>query len=144
MNNLTEKLRYWRRKRNISNANTKVYVANVIEELLEIYHDDKELIKELQEDIMFNYFSNHTPLNELNTIDALSDIQVFSINEVELMGYDNIQCNKEVFKEIDSRVQCPVQQEEWRTNMVFGKWKKSELDADVKNWYKADYEECKL
>lgn len=143
MNNLTEKLRYWRRKRNITNANTKVYVANVIEELLEIYYNDKELIKQLQEDIMFNYFSSHTPLNELNTIDALSDIQVFSINEVELMGYDNIQCNKEVFKHIDCRVQDPIQAEEWKEKGAFGKWKKYELQ-DESTLYEPQYEECKL
>ena len=143
MNNLTEKLRYWRRKRNISNANTKVYVANVIEELLEIYYNDKELIKELQEDIMFNYFSSHTPLNELSTIDALSDIQVFSINEVELMGYDNIQCNEVVFKHIDCRVQDPIQMLEWNEKGAFGKWKKYELQ-DESTLYEPQYEECKL
>ena len=143
MNNLTEKLRYWRRKRHITNANTKVYVANVIEELLEIYHDDKELIKELQEDIMFNYFSNHTPLNELNTLDSIKDIKVFGINEVELMGYDDLATDKEVFKHIDCRVQDPIQAEEWKEKGAFGKWKKwSEQPEDT--LYEPQYEECKL
>lgn len=143
MNNLTEKLRYWRRKRNISNANTKVYVANVIEELLEIYHNDKELIKELQEDIMFNYFSNHTPLNELNTLDSIKDIKVFGINEVELMGYDDLATDKEVFKHIDCRVQDPIQAEEWKEKGAFGKWRKYELQ-DEDTLYEPQYEECKL
>ena len=143
MNNLTEKLRYWRRKRNISNANTKVYVANVIEELLEIYHDDKELIKELQEDIMFNYFSSHTPLNELRTLDSIKDIKVFGINEVELMGYDDLATDKEVFKHIDCRVQDPIQAEEWKEKGAFGKWRKYELQ-DESTLYEPQYEECKL
>ena len=37
----------------------------------------------------------------------LQDIQVFCINETELMGFDNIKCNKEVFSEINSREQDP-------------------------------------
>ena len=143
MNNLTEKLRYWRRKRNISNANTKVYVANVIEELLEIYYNDKELIKELQEDIMFNYFSSHTPLNELNTLDSIKDIKVFGINEVELMGYDDLETDKEVFKHIDCRVQDPIQMEDWKEKGAYGKWKKYELQ-DESTLYEPQYEECKL
>jgi transcriptional regulator with XRE-family HTH domain len=104
MNNLTEKLRYWRKKRNISKPDTKVFVENVLEELLEIYYDDKALIKSIQEHISKTYF-NKKPIGEINTIDAIQDIQVFGVNETEQMGYDNILCNREVFKHIDCRDQ---------------------------------------
>ena len=43
---LTSNLKVWRKDRNITQANTRVYVANVIEELLEIYYTDKQYIKE--------------------------------------------------------------------------------------------------
>lgn len=142
MNNLTEKLRYWRRKRHITNANTKVFIENILEELLEIYYADKEMIKACKNDIISDYFCL-PELNENEVIDAIQDIQVFCINETELMGYDNIQCNKEVFKHIDCRVQDPIQAEEWKEKGAFGKWKKYELQ-DESTLYEPQYEECKL
>ena len=54
--NLTENLREWRENRNIINPNTSVFVASVIEELLEIFYDDKQEIKFLQNEIMDLYF----------------------------------------------------------------------------------------
>lgn len=142
MSNLTEKLRYWRDKRNITAPDTKVYVANIIEELLEIYHTDKKVIKSKQKEIMEFYFDSN-PLDENNTIDAIQDIQVFSINEVEIMGYDNIGCNQEVFKHIDCRKQDPVQYIEWQKNGAYGKWKKWEQQPDDE-LYEPDYESRKI
>jgi hypothetical protein len=149
MNNLTENLKVWREKRNITDANTKVFVLNTIEELLEIYFDDKDVINDNKDGIWSIFFTDLygndlQPIGESNTIDAIQDIQVFCINETELMGYDNLKCNDEVFKEIDSRVQCPNQMLEWREKGPYGKWKKSELQRDKDNWYKANYEGCKL
>ena len=143
MNNLTESLKDWRAYRNIKNPNTKIFIENVLEELLEIYYADKEMIKACKNDIMSDYFCL-PELNEINTIDAIQDIQVFCINETELMGYDNLKCNNEVFKEINSRLQDPQQKEEWKLKGAYGKWKKSELENDKKNWYKANYSICKL
>lgn len=140
--NLTQKLIGWRNCRNITNENTRLYISNVIEELLEVYHTDKELIKKLQEEIMTNYFSFLEPINELNTIDAIQDIQVFSINEVELMGYDNLKCNDEVFKEISSRRQDPKQAMEWSINGRGGKWNKW-IEQPKESLYKANYEGCR-
>lgn len=139
---LTTDLRQWRKDRNITEANTKVYVANIIEELLEIFTEDKKEIKHLQSKIMDKYF-NRDPLSEFDTLDSIQDIQTFSINETELMGYDNHLCNQEVFKEIDSRLQDPEQRIEWEQYGAFGKWKKSQLEQDKKLWYKADYLDCK-
>ncbi len=141
--NLTENLKEWREDRNIKNSNTRVFIENILEELLEIYYVDKEMIKACKNDIMSDYFCL-PELNEINTIDAIQDIQVFCINETELMGYDNIKCNSEVFKEINSREQDPQQFAEWQKFGASGKWKKSEREEHKARWYKADYESCKL
>lgn len=147
--NLTQNLREWRRKRNITNADTKVFVINCLEELLEIYYDKKLDIDFLKNVIWDEYFTDDNandlqPISELNTIDSIQDIQVFGANETELMRFDNIRCNDEVFAEIDSRKQCPNQMVEWREKGAYGKWKKSELERDKALWYKADYEKCRL
>lgn len=141
---LTKDLRQWRKDRNITSPNTKVYVANQIEELLEIFIDDKKEIKYLQSEIMDKYFDRE-PISEENTTDSILDSQVFSINEIELMGYDNELCNKEVFKEINSRKQCPIQKEDWEDgNKVRGeKWLKDPNQSEDTK-YKADYSKCKL
>lgn len=142
MNNLTEKLKYWRSKRNITEPNTKVFVANCIEELLEIYYQDKNIIKNLQNEIMEKYFDLE-PLGELNTIDSIQDLQVFGINETEQMGYDNILCNREVFKHIDCRTQDPIQKAEWEAKGASGKWLK-DINQPKEELYEPKYEDCKL
>ena len=142
MKTLTENLKEWRASRNIVNPNTSVFVANVIEELLEIFHDDKQEIKFLQNEIMDLYFDKE-PISELNTVDSIKDIKVFSINETEQMGYDDIKTDDEVFQEINSREQCPKQFAEWQKYGANGKWQK---DKHQKDWtlYKANYGACKL
>ena len=65
--NLTENLRQWRQDRNIKNSNTRVFIENILEELLEIYYVDKEMIKACKNDIMSDYFCL-PELNEINTI----------------------------------------------------------------------------
>lgn len=139
---LTKNLRFWRESRNITQDSTEVYVANIIEELLEIYYDDKDIIKKIQREIIFEYFNSKKELNQLNTIDAIQDIQVFSVNETELKGYDNEHANYEVFKEINSRKQDPDQMIDWAANGAKGKWLKDKLQ-DKNTLYKADYEFAK-
>jgi hypothetical protein len=148
MNNLTQNLKEWREKRNITDANTKVFVLNTIEELLEIYFDDKDVINDNKHGVWSIFFTDFysndlQPISESNSIDAIQDIQVFCINETELMGYDNLKCNEEVFKEINSRVQCPNQMIEWKEKGAYGKWKKYDKQ-DKDSLYKANYEGCKL
>lgn len=138
--NLTENLKEWRKSRDIKYSYVKVFVSNTIEELLEIYFKNKTVIKILQSIIMV-IFSIKKPISELNTIDAIQDIQVFCINETELMGYDNLKCNQEVFKEINSRVQDHIQKEDWLKNGAVGKWQKDK-NQDPKTLYKADYSKC--
>ena len=144
MSNLTENLRQWRADRNITKADYLVFVGNVLEELLEpIYL--KEEIPSLKNTILQDYFGNSIlPTKEIDYLDAIQDIQVFCINETELMGFDNIKCNKEVFSEINSREQDPIQKEQWEKFGTYGKWEKSLLSEHKEKWYKANYESCKL
>ena len=78
-------------------------------------------------------------------MDILQDIQVFCINETELMGFDNIKCNKEVFSEINQ------EQDPYKKKKKSGPLKKELLEngkriKGKKSWtlYKANYESCKL
>ena len=59
------------------------------------------------------------------------------------MGFDNTKCNKEVFSEINSREQDPIQKEQWEKFGTYGKWEKNKRQE---SWtlYKANYESCKL
>ena len=144
---LTENLKIWRKDRNITKADYLVFVGNILEELLEPIWS-KNAIEINKQEILNNYFSNTSKVlnNNLDTddiIDAIQDIQVFCINETELMGYDNLKCNNEVFQEINSREQCPQQFAEWQKYGATGKWQK---DKHQKDWtlYKAKYEVCKI
>ena len=140
---LTENLRQWRADRNITKADYFVFVENILEELMECIYP-KNRIHRFKEKIMNDYFNKDiVVINDSEIVDILQDIQVFCINETELMGFDNIKCNKEVFSEINSREQDPEQKEEWLKNGAVGKWKKNERQE---SWtlYKANYESCKL
>ena len=142
MSNLTENLREWRKDRNITKADYLTFVENVLEELLEPLYI-KEDIEKIKSQIMTRYFSEGCGASENIIVDTIQDIQVFCINETELMGYDNLKCNKEVFDEINSREQDPVQKVEWLKNGAVGKWEKNKRQE---SWtlYKANYESCRI
>ena len=145
---LTENLKVWRKDRNITRADYLVFVGNILEELLEPIWS-KNVIEINKQEILDNYFNNTYKLLDSkliinDIIDAIQDIQVFCINETELMGYDNLKCNNEVFSEINSREQNPIQKEQWEKFGSFGKWEKSLLSEHTEKWYKADYNKCKL
>ena len=144
MNNLTQNLREWRKKRNITKADYLTFVENILEELLEPLHSDKNIVEFVKNNIVDEYFDLIGELDNLSIIDAIQDIQVFCVNETELMGFDNIKCNNEVFSEINSREQNPIQKEQWEKFGSFGKWEKSLLPEHIEKWYKADYNKCKL
>lgn len=141
-----KELREWRNDRNITTPNTKVYIENVLEELLEIVYSDKKFIELYKNMIMEYYFFDKLleDLDEKNTLDAILDISVFSTNEAELMGYDMDKAMNEVVKEISSRVQDPIQKKEWSKSGAVGKWQKSERDEHKKLWYKADFDKAKI
>ncbi len=149
MSNLTENLRQWRADRNITKADYLVFVGNVLEELLEPLYTKKS-IENIKDDFISTWIDkddcfDYSDLRFLNdVVDAIQDIQVFCINETELMGFDNIKCNKEVFSEINSREQDSEQKEEWLKNGAVGKWQKSLLPEHIEKCYKANYDSCKL
>lgn len=141
--NLTQNLREWRKDRNITKHSYIDFVENILEELLEPLYDKQTILK-FKKDMIKKYFPKETWIyDSKEVIDAIQDIQVFCINETELMGYDNIKCNNEVFKHINCRKQDPIQKEEWLKNGAIGKWQK---DKHQKDWtlYKANYGVCKL
>ena len=143
MSNLTENLREWRKDRNITKADYFVFVENVLEELMECIYS-KDMIPKFKKQIMDDYF-NKDIVRVINSeiVDILQDIQVFCINETELMGYDNIKCNSEVFKHINCRNQDPKQKEQWAKTGANGKWLK-DRSQDPKEIYEPNYESCRL
>ena len=140
MKNLTENLKVWRKDRNITNADYLVFVGNILEELLEPVFE-KIFIPKIKQDILNEYFQ-YGEVDELEVVDTIKDIKVFCINETELMGYDDIKTDNEVFQEINSREQDPQQFAEWQKYGANGKWQK---DRHQKDWtlYKANYSKCK-
>lgn len=144
MNN-TENLRKWRKDRNITEPNPKAYIANILEELLEIVYEDKKEIKYYQNEIMDKYFFEELfkNISEERILDAIQDNRVFSENETELMGYDADKTLNEVIKEVSSRKQDPDQFIEWQQTKPFGKWKK-DINQPKETLYKADFSICKL
>lgn len=143
MKNLTENLRVWRKDRNITKADYLVFVGNILEELLEPLYLSAT-INNMKDEIFHKYFE-HCTFKSLNLeiIDAIQDIQVFCVNETELMGYDNIKCNEEVFKHINCRKQDPDQRIEWQQFGVNGKWQKDK-NQNPNEIYEPNYEACKI
>jgi len=143
--NYVNDLREWRKERDITKADYLVFVGNVLEELLEPLYT-KSQVEANKEEIMLEYFTFANKENiaeEFEIIDTIQDIQVFCINETELMGYDNNLTMNETIKEISSRVQNPQQKLEWQEKGAVGKWQKwQEQSKDT--LYKASYIDCKL
>lgn len=134
----------WRKERNITNPDYRVYFQNIIEEILEPLGYSKEEISIIKIDIYNKYYPNELILNENLVVDSICDIKVFSINELGTMKYNGKKCMKETIKEISSRQQDSFQKEIWDKNGASGKWLKSELEEHKALWYKADYSKCKL
>ena len=147
MRTLTENLKEWRKDRNITKADYLTFVGSILEELMEPLWA-KNAIEVNKQEILDNYFRAASKVQEdtlykEDIIDAIQDIQVFCINETELMGYDNIKCNDEVFKHINCRKQDPIQYIEWKEKGACGKWQKDK-NQDPKEIYEPNYTSCKL
>ncbi len=134
----------WRKEKNITNPDYRVYFQNIIEELFEPLGYTKEEISIIKIDIYNRYYPDELVLNENLVVDSICDIKVFSINELGTMKYNGKKCMKETIKEISSRQQDKFQKEIWDKNGAVGKWQKSELEEHKKLWYKANYSKCKL
>jgi len=139
---LSKNLEQWREDRNITTPDYKVFFENIIEELLEPIYG-KSIVKQFKNEIVAKYYMEPFGLDEYEMIDAIQDIKVFCNNETALMGYDNEKCELEVFKEINSRKQCPIQKELWEEAYPVGKWEKDK-NQDESTLYKADYSSCKI
>lgn len=141
---LTENLKVWRKDRNITKDDYLTFVGNVLEELLEPIYE-KVAVDDIKTKIVNQYFSytDEFQWSQTDIIDTIQDIQVFCINETELMGYDNVKCNNEVFKHINCRKQDPSQMIEWKEKGAYGKWKKWSEQPE-EEIYQPDYESCKL
>lgn len=131
----------WRKERNIIHSNYHTYCGNIIEELLEPIYE-KETVKLIKEDILKQYFVRIDNLDENKIVDTICDVQVFSINELGTMKYNNKQCMIETIKEISSRKQDPQQKIYWTNVKPEGKWKKWE-DQPKDTLYVANYSKCK-
>jgi|GEM_PF-6017703 len=134
-------LKRWREDRHISNYDHYIQVSNIVEETLELMYTPKSVaIEQLQRDIMEHFVDDTT--NE-EKIDAYCDLIVFSINAIELLGYDAKMAMKETIKEISSRKQNPAQQIIWN---LWGwdatKWEKWK-EQPTEELYKANYSKCK-
>ena len=145
MDNLThsEGLKIWRDARPSLKANHRVFFQNIIEELLEPLYT-KETVKRMTQEILEKYYAaGIEPASENAILDSINDIEVFSINEVELMGYDNNKCMEETVKEISCRKQDPDQKEGWENWGYDGnKWMKWK-DQPEEELYIADYKKGK-
>jgi len=76
-------------------------------------------------------------------IDAICDIIVFAVNELELEGYNIDLAMKQVVKHISSRIQDPIQAFEWLQLGPSGKWQKWKLQP-AETLYEPDYTICRL
>ena len=138
----TNKLKQWRKDRNLTTPNYKTYFENIIEELFEPLYD-KKTVAFIKEEITDKYFIDDGRLDTNAIIDTCNDISVFSINEVEMMGYSFDATLSETIKEIDSRNQNKNQAEIWSKWGADGKWMK-DANQDKSTLYVANYEGCKL
>lgn len=143
MSKFVSDLRAWREARNINQPNYPQYIKNVLEELLEPLNDKATIVGKVQS-IYDEYFSicEHIELSTDEIMDSMNDIEVFTINEIEVMGYDNNLTMEQTILEIDSRVQDEQQKISWEENGPSGKWKKSALQ-NKDTLYVAKYNECK-
>ena len=103
----------------------------------------KNEIEAIKNEIIDRYFFRPIgTMNELDIVDTIKDIKVFCINETELMGYDDVKTDSEVFKHINCRKQNPIQKEQWEKFGAYGKWQKwSEQPID--EIYEPNYASCK-
>jgi len=100
------------------------------------------IISMLEEEIN-EYSDARDASDEHEMVDAMADIMVLATNELALMGYDIDLVMKQCIKHISSRVQDPVQEQEWITKAPSGKWRK-QVDQNPDTIYFPDYTVCKV
>lgn len=139
---MVKKLRNWRVSRNITTPNYGNLCKNFLEEMLEPLYSKKE-IPHLVDCIYDTYFAGKIPTSENAVVDAINDICVFGINDLDMMGYDFDKTMDETIKEISSRKQNPNQKEVWDKWGADGKWQKDKKQ-DSSTLYFANYGSCRI
>lgn len=137
-----KELKKWREERKISGYSHKTQVSNIVEEMLELMYKPKsQSIATATNDIVEEYYCDET--TDIEKIDAYCDLIVFSVNAIELLGYDAKECMKETIREISSRKQNPIQKQIWEQwGYDNTKWEK-DVNQDKRELYVANYNNCK-
>jgi hypothetical protein len=148
-----DKLAEWRKERRLDQVKqTKEQIlTNIMEEVYEAIGLGDASRQEAE--WFVNYWLNGyvrdlknfklEDVSDEQFIDALGDIKVFITNGIEQYGYNAEMVDEEIYKEISSRKQCPIQAEEWAKG-EFGdnKWRKDKKQ-NPKTLYKANIAGCK-
>ena len=144
MSKIINGVRDWAIKRNINKMrpDRRVFISNIIEELLEGLNAKNDEITKWLTAKVWQYENIVTPIDEEDYIDSLADIAVFALTEMTKYGYEPNLVMKETLKEINSRKQDLKQRLDWEAEGATGKWLKDQ-DQDPKTLYKANYSVCK-
>jgi len=139
MNALDELARFQTdRGLHLKEFNLKASTINMLEEIAELHGDEdsyEQTDREFAEEIFEGYFDeDDTETTIEEKVDALADITVFALGDIMKLGYDPEKVLLEVSKEINSRV----------GTFIDGKFMKDKSEEAMKNWYKADFTNCKL
>jgi uncharacterized protein YecA (UPF0149 family) len=99
-----EMLREWREETGLDKAKPtkRQIVKHFTEELFELCGYNKKETDHFVEIFMDTYVID-SKLNDLDMLDAMNDMKIFAINDIEHMGYDAKECMSETVKEVTSR-----------------------------------------
>ena len=146
MSNVINEIRNWGISKGIDTMkqNKRVFVANIIEELLEGINVKDDDITQWLTNSMIMHEDLIDKVTEEDYIDSLGDIVVFAITEMTKYGYEPNLVMKEVLKEISSSRQDPKQAVRWHAEGKGDgeKWKKWK-DQHPDTLYKANFKTCK-
>jgi len=144
-----DKYEQWRKERRLDQVKqTRAQIlTNVMEEVFEAmgyYEDSRKYAEEfIHEHQKRKLDWSKKIVSDSLFIDSLGDIKVFITNGIEQYGYNAEKVDDEIYKEISSRKQCPLQVSEWaRGEFGDNKWRKDN-NQDPVTLYKADIEGCK-
>jgi len=137
-------LKKWREDRNIGKQSHEVFTSMIAEELQEyqvaVTNDDwHEQVDAICDQIVLttNHLAHYPDREDLKkSLDTLLTLDLPNLGIVPDLAM------KQCLKEISSRVQDPVQAEDWKVNGPSGKWQK-DRNQDPSTLYKADYKLAK-
>ena len=113
--------------------NIRVEVTNVVEEVYELTGlESDEARKKAKEFVATLDFPEN--LSDDVIIDSFGDMNVLSSGAILKKGYDPVKVLREISKEINSR----------KGEIIDGKFTKCKTEECKSEWYKADFNKCKL